>query len=101
MRLALAAALALAAPAFAGVLPSGLADPLASAATCEAFASEVELGGEADLQSIAFAEGRMAHGVHTPEAETATDLLFARSAGTLSMSDGAVSVYINVVCRSL
>ncbi len=90
-----------AAPAFSGTLPSGLDDPLASAATCEAFANVVADGGDANLQAIAYAEGRTAHHIHTDVAKSATDLLFARANGVLSMLDEAVAVYVNSVCRSL
>lgn len=100
MRLALLLVVA-AAPAMADTLPSGLADPLSDQATCSAFAHDVAAGGEADLQSIAFMEGRMAHGLHSEDAKTATDLLDARFEGNLDMTDEAVAVYVERVCRNI
>jgi hypothetical protein len=100
MRLALLLVVA-AAPMMAGTLPSGLSDPLADAETCQAFAAEVGAGGEADLQAIAFMEGRTAHGLHSEDAKTATDLLNARYQGNLDMTDEAVAVYVEIVCRSI
>lgn len=100
MRLVLLLVVA-AAPAMADTLPSGLADPLADAETCQAFAEEVASGGETDLQSIAFMEGRMAHGLHSADAKTATDLLNARFEGNLDMPDEAVAVYVERVCRNI
>ena len=85
----------------AAALPSGLDDPLVSKATCEAFAAEVAAGGEPDLQAIAFSEGRLEHGIHSDDAKTATDLLYARIGGKLAMPDEAVSIYVDRVCRSL
>ena len=100
--LRIAAAVVLSATiACAGVLPSGLADPLASKAECEAFAKEVAAGGEADLQAIAFVEGRGENGIHSDEAKLATEFLYARMRGGLSMSDEAVGLYVSRACRSL
>lgn len=91
----------LAAPAAADTLPSGLTDPLSDQAACLAFADEVGAGGEAELQAIAFMEGRTAHALHSEDAKAATDLLNARSTGDLDMADEAVSVYVERVCRSI
>lgn len=101
LRIAVTAVALSATLACAGVLPSGLTDPLVSKAACEAFAGEVAAGGEPDLQAIAFSEGRMEHGIHSDDAKTATDLLFARIGGKLAMPDDAVSIYVDMVCRSL
>lgn len=100
MRLALLLVI-IAAPAMADTLPSGLADPLVNAATCQTFVEEVAAGGETVLQAIAFMEGRAAHDLHSEDAKTATDLLNARSQGTLDMADEAVAVYLARVCRSI
>lgn len=91
----------IAAPAMADTLPSGLADPLADAETCRAFAAEVGSGGEADLQAIAFMEGRTVHGLHSEDAKMATDLLNARFEGKVEMPDEAVAVYVERVCRNI
>jgi hypothetical protein len=100
MRLALLL-VAAAAPAMADTLPSGLSDPFTSAETCEAFVAQVQGGGDATLQAIAFTEARAAHSVHSDDAKTADDLLYARSLGTVAMPDEAVAVYVERVCRSL
>lgn len=100
MRLALLLVVATA-PVMADTLPSGLADPLADAETCRAFAAEVGSGGEVDLQAIAFMEGRTVHGLHSEDAKMATDLLNARFEGKVDMPDEAVAVYVERVCRSI
>lgn len=99
MRLALLLVVATA-PVMADTLPSGLADPLADAETCQVFAQEVTAGGDPALQAIAFAEARTAHGIHSDDAKTAADLLFARVYG-VAMQDEAVAVYLAAVCRNI
>ena len=56
---------------------------------------------EADLQAIAFMEGRTVHGLHSEDAKMATDLLNARFEGKVDMPDEAVAVYVERVCRNI
>jgi hypothetical protein len=88
--------------AFAGDLPSGLSDPLKDESACRLFASSVKFSSnDPVLDAIAFAEGRMKNGIHSDDAKSASDLLFARSNGKLDMADAAVAVFVNRVCRAL
>jgi hypothetical protein len=100
MRLA-ATLIMLAAPAFAGTLPSGLEDPFASADACAAYAARIEAADiDPTLASIAILEGRTAHDLHDEDAKLASDVVFAWSKGA-DIKPAVVSVYVNRVCRSL
>lgn len=103
MRLVFLAAIALAAPAWADVMSSGLVDPLENAAACEAFAYGVETSArDPILDAIAFMDARIKYGLfHDHDAEFATDLLNARADGTLQMVDEDIAIFVRRVCRTL